>query len=148
MEGRFRSPSSQNYCVEAALFLPIIPTQALPLVRWCLNQVICNCMEWKISNKSFKMLTELVNDQSTPTIFELYFSLFSTATFVCFTRILAGSIMKLYPELVWHCHQQNSIYFKYNKVHMLSSCSCLTAKGSCSPLLSKSRMIMILSDLN
>jgi len=43
---------------------------------------------------------ELVNVQSTATIFKLYLSSFTTATVTSFMRILIGSIMKLYPELV------------------------------------------------
>lgn len=40
----------------------------------------------------------MVNVQSKPTIFKLYFSYFSTARFTSFISILVG-IVKLYPEL-------------------------------------------------
>lgn len=46
------------------------------------------------------MLIELVNVQSTPTIFKLYLGSFSTATFTSFMRSLIDRIMKPYPELV------------------------------------------------
>lgn len=45
------------------------------------------------------MLTELVNVQSTGTIFRLYFSYFSTVTLTSFMSILIGSVIKLDPEL-------------------------------------------------